>query len=102
MRTAGVGRTHGVNAIMPKVMMQSNKSAADEETADGWISVATSPIVLWLVHKFVTLRQRGGHPALWATDRGSLFPYSFTRSVNSVPCGSPAVSGNVTGLPCSA
>lgn len=35
------------------------------------------------------------------TERRSLFPQSFTRSTNSVPCGSPAVSGDTTGLPCS-
>ncbi|WP_196244989.1 hypothetical protein [Brucella anthropi] len=31
----------------------------------------------------------------------SLSPLSFTRSANSVPYGSPAVSGSATGLPCS-
>lgn len=64
MRTAGVGRTHGVNAIMPKVMMPSNKSASDEETADGWISVATSPIALWRSGKWRPRRPRQA-ASLW-------------------------------------
>jgi len=35
------------------------------------------------------------------TGRPSLFPCSYTRNANNVPCGSPALGGNVTGLPCS-
>jgi hypothetical protein len=36
------------------------------------------------------------------TERHSLFPRSSTRRAISLPCGWPAVAGDVSGLPCSA
>ena len=35
------------------------------------------------------------------TERRSLSPHSFTHRANSVPCGSPAVTGSTMGLPSS-
>jgi len=43
----------------------------------------------------------GSTPIRPITGRHSLFPHSFTRTTNSIPCGLPAPRGSDTGLPCS-